>query len=234
MYSFVYNQFGAATYSSIIDYMRTDVEEKYKISKETSRKVIADMISKGIFAVSKPERTGLPHYVSINPENEFNKIAVILTSTKKFINVMEEPMMKIDGIFTSHGSDKHKIEQHGLLHAGGTPGCFDCQVLSKFMFFVYAYHVFVNELLDLLLIRTNKTIPGREQESLYRNIVLLKIKVIEQARKLGHTEANLSMPEFGKEESEYLHEHGIQTTVLINEAKNIIRETLCDRHKDAN
>src|SRR5438093_4129733 len=93
LYKFIDKQ-GEATKGEAISYMQS-VEEKYRISRDTTLKLIQDMESMGIILISKPERLGLPHYLSINSENEFNQINKALVAIRSFIDMSEEPIKKI-------------------------------------------------------------------------------------------------------------------------------------------
>ena len=214
LYQFILDKEGAATKSDVVNYMQNLDDDKYRISRDTTFKLIDEMEFQGIILISKPERPGFAHYLSINSENQFNQINKSLVAVRSFINMSEEPIKKIVKLYFDHTSTHN-----------GEPkkGCHDCKTLVDIISeFPQAYCAIVNDVLDRLLFWTNvKISDGVNRFTLYSEIIVEKNRLYHGVNELAR-DFPLYVGKLSKEEKEFTKKNGI----LIDALSIKLKETM--------
>jgi hypothetical protein len=147
-----------------IDVVRHMKEEKMA-SGETTHNTMRDLITEG--KINVEEVNTQLHYLTINEQNEFNRIYSWLLRIEKTIDLMYEPAEKI----TSMG-DPDTVRK--------IPDRFILRDLDNN--FLGGYQDSTNNILEFLLFLTsNKIKSEKDALFLYNIIIKLKIKVDEQA-----------------------------------------------------
>lgn len=214
LYKFVLDKVGEATKSDVVSYMQNLEDIKYRISRDTTLKQIDEMESQGIILISKPERPGLPHYLSINSENQFNQINKALIAVRSFIDMSEEPFKKIVKLYFDHTSTHN-----------GEPkkGCHDCRMMVDLIAeFPQACLGIIDDVLDRLLFWTNvKISDGVSQFSLYSEIIMEKNRLYRIVNELAR-DFPLYIAKLSKEETEFTKKNGISIDALSMKLKETI------------
>lgn len=214
IFEFIGKHDGEATKSAVVDYMQNDVEDKYKLSRDTTRKLIDRMYSRGIIKISIPERPGLPHYLSVNEENQYNQLVKAYRATDDFVNKMEEPLTKMVNLVAAHLSTHSKL---------GQDDCYDCKMLRGLVSgFLDDYENLIDATLEVILMRAFETpIPHDDKGPLYDSIAHSKLKLHQQTMRLvGPPSLDLS---FSNELNEYVNRYGISLDSILTQYKEIIK-----------
>lgn len=215
LYKFILDKEGEATKSDVVSYMQNLEDDKYRISRDTTLKQIDEMESQGIILISKPERPGFPHYLSINSENQFNQINKALVAIRSFINTSEEPIKKIVKLYFDHTST-----HNGELKKG----CHECTLMVDLIAeFPHACYGIINDVLDRLLFWTNvKISDGVSQFSLYSEIIIEKNRLYRMVNELAR-DFPLYLVKLSKEQTEFTKKNGISIDALSMKLKETIK-----------
>jgi DNA-binding Lrp family transcriptional regulator len=201
--------------------MQNHVEEKYKISRDTTRKLVDLMERRGIVKISKPERAGMPHYLSINEDNQFNQIFEAFTAIDHIIDNMQEPLTKFWKLVTQH------INQHKSNHSGPElgPNCRDCVMHRNLMMgFLVDYADTVIMTLDVLIVRVRESlITSEDRVRLYDNILNIKLKCFKQIGVLYNVyhQGNNLYVSLTNECKEYIKRQGISFDTILTKFKEL-------------
>jgi hypothetical protein len=199
--------------------MQNHVEEKYKISRDTTRKLVDLMEKKGIVKISKPERAGMPHYLSINEDNQFNQIFEAFTAIDHIIDNMQEPLTKFWNLLTQH------VNQHKSNHSELGSDCHDCKLHRNLMLgFLVDYADTVIMILDVLTVRVRQSLITREDRvRLYDNILDIKLKFFQQISVLynAYHPGNNLYVSLTNEHKEYIKRHGISFDSILTKFKEL-------------
>lgn len=233
-YKFIMDKEGKATKSEVVTYMQNLKEAKYRISRDTTLKLIEEMNSLGFIVISKPERSGFPHYLSINYKSVFIQINESVKVIGRLILMSEEPFKRITDLFNEHQST----------HGGESQNdCHDCEMISGLVVtFFREWEIFINRGLDFLLYRTtiHMTDPNM-QWNLYSAIIAQKIKffaMLYDSPLHGHSEAYFDVLKeeaigyaknsisylgyVGKEQIAYAKENGMPIDALIKQSQEML------------
>ena len=215
VYQFILDKNGEATKSDVIHYMQNLQDDKYRISRDTTLKLIDEMESQGIIIISKPERPGFPHYLDINSENQFNQINKALVAVRDAINLSEEPIKKIVRLYFDHTSTHNDEPKEN---------CPDCNmVVDLIREFPQAYCAILDDVLDRLLFWSNNKISDVVNLfSLYSEIIFEKNRLYGAINELGR-HFPLYIGKLTREQLDFAKKNGIFMDALSIKLKETLK-----------
>jgi hypothetical protein len=156
------------TKTDVVKYMETVQPESIRTSRDTTRKILSDLESSGIITVSKGDRRGQSHYLTINDKNEFNLIDKELSEIQNIMNGIGRNAQKMN-----KESERQNLNRKNI----GLSRPLD----HMFEFYLEPCIESINIILRILLFKTYKEIHSENYlQILYAKIINLMLKISKQ------------------------------------------------------
>lgn len=153
---------GKATKSEVVKYMQNEVPHEFRLSRDTTAKVIDNMDN---IIVSKGERRGQAHKLLIEDKGDFNQISAELSEIEYIVDSMSESMKIIKSICDFDPSSVRETPDRWILRDLDNN-------------FVEPYVLAIDEMLEILMALTSKRIQSQKDSwSIYRRIIEVMIKL---------------------------------------------------------